>query len=279
MRNLVRYQLVLALIVVSMFSFVNAQPPVTTAQNFPEGFLIADANTNYIKIDAAYTHHWFLYNASNGYRVDNSTVVCMFFMADNVGELLYGDNATYNNEGYWSVTIPSAIINESKIYYFGISCQDGGIGGSLDGAWEATIDGEEKSLENLYANILLLIFIVAIILIIGYKHKETDFDAWDEKIISGHKNMGQTMASGLVYSLFKNTFLWYYALGWLILFILKDVIINYVSLEIYNYFTLITDIYSIGFLLVVVFMIGYTITYMRNMVNVLTENNWGVGEK
>lgn len=60
--------------------------------------------------------------------------------------------------------------------------------------------------------------------------------------------------------------------------ILQDIIYRFNTPEIYTYFTLIANVYSLGLFLVLVFMIGYTISYMKNMIGVLAENSWGVGD-
>jgi hypothetical protein len=113
---------------------------------------------------------------------------------------------------------------------------------------------------------------------ISDKHSKTDFEVVNKKIIDNHKNMGQTLVKGFLYDLFKNSFVWIYFIGWLIVLVLKDVVFRFNSSEVYGYFTLIANVYSLGLILVVVYMIGHFATYMRNTVEILTDNNWGVGE-
>jgi hypothetical protein len=67
-------------------------------------------------------------------------------------------------------------------------------------------------------------------------------------------------------------------LGMDFVLILQDIIYRFNTPEIYTYFTLIANVYSLGLFLVLVFMIGYTISYMKNMIGVLAENSWGVGD-
>ncbi len=152
-----------------------------------------------------------------------------------------------------------------------------GLNSSFAFWFDVTLSGEPTNIYHILAEIIVILFVMGIIFIIHYNSKKTDFDKWDEKIMNEHKNAGQTMARGILYGLFKNTFIWYYSLGWIIVMILKDIVYRFSSQDIYGYFTLIGNIYSLGFLLVIVFIIGFFATYMRNSIKVLTDNKYGVG--
>jgi hypothetical protein len=155
-----------------------------------------------------------------------------------------------------------------------------GCEGTFATSFEVTLSGESVSDLDLYSDIVLLIVVIGIALLINNKHKNTDFKKGTKGIIDkdNGKNRGQTMAMGIVYSIFKNSFVWMYFLGWIIVLILQDIIYRFNTPEIYTYFTLIANVYSLGLFLVLVFMIGYTISYMKNMIGVLAENSWGVGD-
>jgi len=142
--------------------------------------------------------------------------------------------------------------------------------------FDVTPTGDADSISYVVTTIILLLILFGLTWGISIIHKKTDFDAWDSSIANKHKNMGQTLVNSIVFSLFKNVFIWYYCVGWIFVLVLKDIVYRFNSVEVYSYFTLIANVYSLGFLLVIVFMIGYTISYMRNMINILTDNDWGI---
>jgi len=141
-----------------------------------------------------------------------------------------------------------------------------------------TLSGEQTNTTIIISDIILLLFFIGLIFLIHNNHKKTDFEEWNKDIIKEHKNMGQTMARGLVYNLFKNTFLFHYFIGWLLILVLKDIVYRFNSAAIYSYFTLAANIYSLGLLLVLVFMIGNFASFVKDTINTLSDNNWGVGD-
>jgi hypothetical protein len=205
-------------------------------------------------------------------------------------------DATYINIS--SISYPNSTVAVSNIqmtssgsgeYYYDFNSTDTSgrydVRGVSDGCeftfattFEITLSGEQRDTTIIVSDIVLLLAVILIVLMIGNKHKETDFGSWNKKITDNHKNMGQTMVNSMLYALFKNLFIWYYFFGWILVLILKDIVYRFNSLEIYTYLKLIANVYSLGLLLVLVYMIGYTISYMRDTVGVLTDKNWGVNE-
>lgn len=154
-----------------------------------------------------------------------------------------------------------------------------GINDSFAFWFDATLSGEQNNSTIIISDIILLLAVIGIILLIGKKHQNTDFESWDKKIVNDHKNMGQTFVKGFLYTLFKNTFIWFYFVGWLAVLVLKDIVFRFNSADIYGYFTLIANVYSLGLILVLVFMIGTFASYMKNTINSLSDNNWGLGNE
>lgn len=263
------------LLVFLMLAFVSAVPPVTTVASFPEGFEIIEINYQQLKAGEGFDYSFHLYNSSSGKTVSNATVNCTFNMVDHKGTLILTKNVGYLN-GYWSLMINGSNITKDGWYYYGMKCNDANTGGALSGVFEVTPSGEPQEIYTLISEITLLIVVMLIMLLIFYLNKQTDFDKWNEDIISNHKHWGQTFVNGLVYSIFKNAFVWYYFVGWLFVLVLRDIVYRFGSLEIYSYFTLIATVYSLGLILVVVYMIGHYLTYLRNSIEILTENSWGV---
>lgn len=118
---------------------ISAQPPVTTVAQFPTGYFILDDNQDYVNLNTDFTHHWFLYNSSNGKIIDNTTTNCSMFIADITGTILMESMASYtpaNPAGYWSVDIGGGNFSSNGFYSYGINCQDGQEGGAMASAFE-----------------------------------------------------------------------------------------------------------------------------------------------
>jgi len=160
----------------------------------------------------------------------------------------------------------------------GIGDKDG-IDNSFAFWFDATLSGEQNNPTIIISDIILLLSFVGLLFLIYNKTKKTDFKAWNENILKEHKNIGQTFVKGLTYSIFKDTFIWFYFIGWLIILVLKDILYRFNSAEIYSYFTITANIYSLGLILVLIFMIGHFISYMKKTINTLSENNWGIGNE
>jgi hypothetical protein len=143
--------------------------------------------------------------------------------------------------------------------------------------FDATLSGQQTNSSIIISDIIILIALIGLLLLIANKHQKTDFKEMNKKVLES-QHMGQRFVKGFIYVLFKNSFIWVYFIGWVIIFILKDIIYRFNSADIYGYFTIISNIYSLGLLLVVVFMIGHFATYMRDSISVLTDKNWGIDE-
>lgn len=212
---------------------------------------------------------------NKSYIISQPCATCSYINISvfNKGGVVLNNVPMINNGSSWTYTFTP---NDTLRYDVnGIGDKDG-VDDSFAFFFDVTLSGERGNSQIIISDLLLLLSIIGIVFIIGYKHKKTDFDSWNENIISENKSTSQTLVNGILYGLFKNVFIWYYFLGWLFILILKDVIFRFNSADIYSYFTLIANIYSIGLLLVIVYMIGWTIDYMRSMANILTENNWGI---
>jgi len=184
------------------------------------------------------------------------------------------ENAPMINNG--STWVYSFIANDSLRHDVnGIGDKDG-VSDSFAFWFDATLSGQQNNSHIILSDIILLLFVMVIIFMIYQKHNKTNFKSWNKKITDKHKNMGHTLVNGLIYGLIKNVFIWYYFMIWIFILILKDVVYRFNSAEIYGYFTLMANIYSLGLILVIIYMIGWFITYMRDMANILTENNWGI---
>ena len=64
--------------IILIFSMINvlAVPPVTTVTQFPEGYLITEAQQDYIPIGKGYLYHFIVNNVSNGAEILNDSINC-----------------------------------------------------------------------------------------------------------------------------------------------------------------------------------------------------------
>ena len=151
-----------------------------------------------------------------------------------------------------------------------------GVADSFAFFFDVTLSGERSSSGIIVADIFLIFLLSALIFLIVKKYKGIDFEKINNDIVKTHENIGKTFIKGLGYGLMKFSFIWYYLIGWLMLFVLRDIIIRFNSAEIYKYFVLILNLYSIGFIFVMIFLIGYFVKYVKDMISLLTDDSWGI---
>lgn len=131
---------------------------------------------------------------------------------------------------------------------------------------------------RLIGEIVLLLTIAFLTIFFLKKHKNADFNSWDKNIIKDNKNIGQLFVNGFLYTLFKNYFIWAYFSGWLFVLVLNDVLFRFGSIEVYEYFEIISNIYSLGLILVGIFFIGMFVSYLKRSIGLLEDKNWGLDE-
>lgn len=154
-----------------LISLTSAVPPVTQVGQFPSGYIIIEAQQQNVKFGEHYTYHFFLYNASNGITIDNSTVTCELFSSDLNGDIVLATNVSYNVEGgYWYYNISSYIFNYTGYYSYGVNCQNGGFGGALAGAFEVTNNGipHSESRTQSMSNGIWVLFLIFVVMFLGY---------------------------------------------------------------------------------------------------------------
>jgi len=139
-----------------LFSFTSAVPPVTQIQEFSEGFVIEPSPTIYIEQNQDYTINFFLYNISNGVVIDNKSVSCEFYLADNQGTLIHSSNVDYTT--YWNKNIAGGNFSELGHYPYGIHCNSSSLGGSYIEYFEVTPSGQGGN-----SNIVFFIFVILLI--------------------------------------------------------------------------------------------------------------------
>ena len=144
-------------LLLTMLTLVNAVPPVTEVQQYPEGYTITEMQVEYVKINTDLRYNLFVENSSNGKVITNETINCTYFMVDSQGNELLVKQMDYID--YWSIIIDKGNLTELGTKYYGVYCSNSE-GGSLSGAFEVTPSGLNIETSKAIMNIgLLFIFI------------------------------------------------------------------------------------------------------------------------
>ena len=151
-------------------NFVSAVPPVTTTQQFTEGYIIEHSSQEHIRQNTNYTLNFFVRNISNGVLIDNSTTNCSFYMANSQGVLIYSADIDYNGE-YWQHIILATNFSDIGVYPHGIACNGVGLGGESVYYFEVTETGwlDYRWTTGLIIFIILLSYLF---IIVGANHGE-----------------------------------------------------------------------------------------------------------
>jgi len=142
---------------------------------------------------------------------------------------------------------------------------------------KVNLSGVEPNMTLIIANIFLILLISGLIYLLHTKYKSIDYNDSDKTIGEEHNgNWGRTFIKTLGNNLMRNSFLWYYSLGWLLIIVLKDLVYTFSGEEIYRFFLLFSDIYSFGFFLIIVVWIGILIHHFRFITDLIGDLNLGV---
>lgn len=124
-----------------MLNLGSSVPPVTTVQDFPEGYVIEEALHEFLKLNETHQYNFFVFNSTNGIEVTDDEINCTFYLANETGHLLFKQSAVYSDE-YWSVNIMGGNFSKPGNYPYGLNCKDD-YGGSLSGIFKVTESGLE----------------------------------------------------------------------------------------------------------------------------------------
>jgi len=142
---------------------------------------------------------------------------------------------------------------------------------------DVNLSGVENTTTLIISDIFIILAIAVIIFILHHKYKNSNKGESTKSITESHNgNWGKTFIKTLGNNLMRNSFLWYYSLGWLLLIVFKDLVYNFNGLEIYNFFLFFLDIYSFGFFLIIVVWIGILINHFRIISDIIGDLNSGI---
>jgi len=262
------------ILLVNLINLSIAQPPFQ--EGGTGGLEIEFQKFEYFQINNSFMVNAHVYN-NTGYPLTNETVSCIFHAYNRNGTHAIEASMSFDGEIDFYYNIPAEAFTGGKASWI-ISCNDSAYGGFSGGPAVVNLSGFEPNLAQILGSIFLLVVVSGLIFVINYKYSKTDFESWGDNIISSHKNMGTTMVKGFTYNIFKDLFLWNWALGWVFIFILKDIVYHVSNPEIYGYFILMFNIYSLSGLLVLLFVMGIFISWCRKIIDIISDNNWGLGK-
>lgn len=276
---------VMILLLLGMFLFSNmvyAQPPFQQS-NIDTSLILESPVIEYIQQNEDHEFHVHVHNSSTGKLISSANIeYCSLHLYNESGNHLLEVNMSLGSNGIdYEFNVLAGNFSQvgqyAMYYYCQVNSSVEQRGGFFQYGFDVTLSGQPVSLPWIIADIVLLICMILVIILISMKHSKTDFETWDQNIIKDHKNMGQTFINSLLYTMFKNPFIWLYFLGWICVLIVRDIIFQFSSPAVYEYFVIFSNVYSLGLILVLIFMIGTFASYMKNTLGILSDNNWGLG--
>jgi len=164
----------LFLLLLLCFPLVFSAPPVTTVQEFPEGYLLSEIPHNYLKQGQHYNYYVAVYNATNGYPINNDTVTCTFYMVNSSGDLQIEENMTYDSEGRWYYNINGSYLESLGDHPYHVSCYDDGLGGALSGNLFVNPTGYETDNLSVVYLILTTLVLLGIFLYLASQYMDNE---------------------------------------------------------------------------------------------------------
>lgn len=278
------YPIFFLMLLVSL-TFVSAQPPVTTVQQFPEGFILAEQQIHTFKLGEPLRYGFILENSTDGRTTDNSTIeFCRMITSNSQGLNTQVSNISYITEYHlWGLGL-----NESEVlrhfpeigyYNYLISCQDS-VGGSLTGIFEITESGlssDQSSRDKIYISIILILFFSTLIYILSYINEKINYDKWYSNMQKKYqtRNLVKFGASALIYNIMKNAYVIYYLIGLVLMTILSNLsyTFNLMYAPLMN--TLLT-IYLWGAVLIGLFLLSNVQEWIIKWKEDIEKINWGM---
>jgi len=150
------------ILLLTTISFVSSQP-TTVVESFPKGYTIVEAQQPVLEKGENHTYYFFLYNTSDGKKIDNSSVNCSFYLSNARGNLVLEGISIYQPNGYWKREISGEYFNLTGYYSYGVNCQND-LGGALAGTFEVT----ESGLNITPGRSILLVGLLAILVFMSF---------------------------------------------------------------------------------------------------------------
>ena len=163
---------ILTLIVFSLILFpvINAIPPPQQNINTQVGLSIDFPLVESIKINESFVFNFHVFNISDGLRLDNSSVACIFHLYNTTGTHIIEEELDFVTEDNdWQITVKATNFSTVGLFSVQINCNDGSFGGFNVFGFEITKTGfilaESESL--IYIPLLVGIFLIFLLSLSG----------------------------------------------------------------------------------------------------------------
>lgn len=275
----VKKNCLLFFVLIFLVSLVSSAPPVTTVQEFPEGYVIVESSHEYLKQNQDYQYNFFVYNKSSGILIDNDSMTCNFFLANSSGEVIFSQEVIYFPDGHWDIDILGGNFSNIGSYPYGVSCQDSS-GGALAGILEVNLKGEEQTTPLLFGYIILIGFFIITIFSYEYLNTKVNYEKWNNKIMTKYqdRNYIKLVMSSIGYNLLKNKFVIYYLLGIPIMVLLTDLSATLNIAIMTQLLNVLSSIYLWCAVLIGLYFFGYVQEWLKDLFDKFKDLNWGMGE-
>jgi hypothetical protein len=161
---------VILLFLLIVLPMVSSVPPVTTIQQFTEGYNIQIPQDNIIKIGKDYNFEFHVFNISNGYP-KTSGISCDLHLYDTQGNNRYtGTDSSVDVYGDYTFNLTKGNFSKLENIYYFIRCNSSNLGGFSESILRVTYNGEEISTAHsvLYGSLffIFIFFMISLVFLI-----------------------------------------------------------------------------------------------------------------
>jgi len=268
------------IVFVFIINVVTAVPPFIQESDPTSGAIIEAPIKSSIQQGEDWMFHIHVYNATDGTRLTNETVVCTIHVYSPLtGEHLIEDNMSFDSNGIdFEYTVLGDNFTTVGQYSVLFDCQDTSIGGFLEYPFYVTLSGEEFEIPESIAYLSFLLFLSMLMGSLYVLQKSINFEKWNNKIISKYenKNYVKLVFSSIGYNLMKNAFVIYYLIGLAALVIITDFAYMASIVSITELMPSVLAIYSVGIIIVGIYFFGYVQEWLMNLLNQIRDMDWGM---
>lgn len=160
------------MLIIFIFSlaFISAVPPITTIQQFTEGYTVQIPQDNILKVGQDYNFEFHVFNISNGVP-KISGISCDFHLFDSFGNHKFtGTDSTVDIYRDYSFNLTRGNFSSAENIYYFIRCNSSSLGGFAESILYITDSGINSNSFNSF-NIWGLFGIAVLLFIIGLTFK------------------------------------------------------------------------------------------------------------
>lgn len=155
------------------FPLVLSAPPVTTVQQFTEGYLVGEISHQYLRLGESYQYNFYVFNQSNGVLMNDTFITCNFHLFNSSGTELFSGDTAYDPDGHWGIFILGGNFSSIGSYPYSLNCQDD-LGGALAGIFEVNPTGYETDNMSVVYLILTILVLLGIFLYLASQYMDNE---------------------------------------------------------------------------------------------------------